>query len=420
MLDVDLHIEDVPRIFDRFCRLIGERSWLRRVLAIKREIQGHKFLSEYLTSENDVAFALARCSDLRRRYNTLPAQEIDDELYPALSLAAQIVSIIDKLDRNQQNKLIRRLHGAFNNPDDMRAIQLELLAATHFARRGFSISFPEMNSIETYDVLVNELGDSGLEIECKLVTRDKGRKIHRRDALEFFNVVRDIFSPIQNRLESGLAVVITVSGRLPNHYKEKKRLARWALERVMENGGTTEDDSKSVRVIDFPAETLNRAVLLGNDDTRRDEVDRVTSTTNREVMLMGNTKGGVLAVVVQSSQDDSLMEYTFETLGRAAKSQLSKKRPAMLIVGFHSVDAADLVEIAKKDAKPGNGPTALRINASKFLSSADRRHIVAACFLSRSSLEPFVAGTSNSGGSAYIFHNDESEFWKEDFRGLFQ
>ncbi len=119
------------------------------------------------------------------RFGVIPRHEIENRaLYPALSFAAQVLSIIDRSPREQAHRIVRRVHGALKKPDDMRAMQLELVAATHFARRGHSIIWPEeTDEIGTFDLLIEDIGTDGLEIECKSMSEDKGRKIHRRDAL---------------------------------------------------------------------------------------------------------------------------------------------------------------------------------------------------------------------------------------------
>jgi hypothetical protein len=69
-------------------------------------------------------------------------------------------------------------------PEEMRGLQLELTAATHSTRQWYTVRWPELEPdhplIEgaTFDLLIEDLGESGLELECKAASHDNGRLIH--------------------------------------------------------------------------------------------------------------------------------------------------------------------------------------------------------------------------------------------------
>ena len=149
MLKIQSQTNEIPNIFARFKDVIDERYWLKRMVLIKDAIRGHQFLKEYLTEENSIAFALAQCSALVDKYGRIPLHETENRaLYPAITLAAQVLSIMEHSPKIEAKKLIQRMRGAFKNPDDMRAIQLEIRAATHFVIRGHSIKWPEMEGLQ--------------------------------------------------------------------------------------------------------------------------------------------------------------------------------------------------------------------------------------------------------------------------------
>ena len=213
-----MHTNETPELFARFRKVIDERYWLKRISSIKADIRGHPYLAEYLADENAIAFAFAQCSNLLDRYGRIPMQEAENrDLYPAIGLAAQVLSIMDHSSSKEAEKLAHRIRGAFKNPDDMRAIQMEIMAATHFVLRGNSISWPEMEGTRTgtFDLLVKDLGSNGLEIECKSISGDKGRKIHRREALDFHHLVKPGLQAWSKSLQTGISVVLTLSDRLP-------------------------------------------------------------------------------------------------------------------------------------------------------------------------------------------------------------
>jgi hypothetical protein len=79
---------------------------------------------------------------------------------------------------------------------------------------------------------------------------------------------------------------------------------------------------------------------------------------------------------------------------------------------------AQMVDLAEHDGKSDVAATELRRAVSKFLSNAERDHVVGVNFLSRTHLEEIAANTVTSRGSAYYFPRKESKSWHGDFEGL--
>lgn len=419
MLKVEIQTGEIPDVFVRFKDAIDERYWLKRTVSIKDNIRGQPFLRDHLVEENAIAFALARCSDLVARYGRIPMQEAENRnLYPAIGLAAQVLSIMEHSSDLEAKRLIQRIRGAFKNPDDMRAIQLEIMVATHFVLRGHSIIWPEMERVGTFDLLVKDLGNNGLEIECKSVSGDKGRKIHRREALEFHQLVKPQLQTVSLSLQTGVAVVLTVPGRLPTLFQQKRDLAKYVIGSVLTAQNIVLEDGSDIRVSEFDMTTLWGIGTDGRPVISKAAIDQITATKNRESMILGNNNGAIV-FVLQSRQDDTVLQCVFDTVSESAKSQVSKCRPALFLVGLHGMEAEGLLSIAMQDNDPKQPPTALRVAVSDFLSKQYRDHVVGVGFLSGSALNPGLDGVIKNNGTAYVFPKKESNFWHEDFSGLF-
>ena len=201
MLPTDLFTHELGDTFERFCHLVGEASWRSRAAAIESEMRGQPILRAHLAESHHIVLALDRWSHERANG---AVDSNNPALYPAYRLAAQALAIIDHAPSDQKSPLIRRIQGALRNPDDMRALLLELTVATHFVKRGHTISWPELVGMGRFDIFVEDIGASGLEVECKSASEDKGRRIHRRDALEFHALIRHRLEPLAHRLSSGL------------------------------------------------------------------------------------------------------------------------------------------------------------------------------------------------------------------------
>jgi len=411
---------DMPDVYRRFAEVIGPKHWRDRVAKMKGAIKSNRFLSDYLRTENSIAFALDRCGDVIAHYGRLPDEEAATRaLYPAIGFAGQVLSMMELATPVEAERLRKRVQDTLKNPDSMRGYLLELGVATHFARRGHTLEWPEMVGLGTFDLLVTDLAGNGLEIECKSVSADKGRRVHRPEALEFLNLLWPELAPIRKSLRTGLSVVLTVPGRLPTRYADRAALARRIRQQINIGQSARFEDGSDIRITEFHVGRLGDIASDGRPERVRDAIENVTATQNREGMLTGTDAGGALAFVVQSAVNDDFMDTTFDTLSEASKRQLTGTRPGILIAGFDSLDAEQLLSIARQDRDPQKTPTALARKVSKFLSAEHRDHVVGVGFLSRGAQVPSIDGLLDNDGTAYYFPKRQSPFWHDDFSGLF-
>jgi hypothetical protein len=419
MLALDVHSHFVPDIFRRFALLIGDQHWRKRVHACKQEMKGNVFLRSYLMRENDIAFQLDRLSELMDQFGTIPAAEADNPaITPAAVLATQALSIMEDATKDDAEQFRRRIHGALKNPTDMRGLQLELTAATHFARRGSQISWPKTTGKGIFDLLVESDAHDPLEVECKSIGEDKGRKIHRLEVIGFAGLLKPELSSTVTGLNKGISVVMTVPDRLPSAHKERVALAK-ALARAIFAGNDCDlADGSVIRISDFHVSQLGNVPRLDPRDVRA-AVDAISGTDNRSTVIIGTRAGGVLALTVQSRRDDAFLTSVFDTFSDAARRQLTASRAGMLWAGFDGLDGAQLLSIAERDQDSSQQPTALRVAVSDFLSSSSRDHIIGVGFTSRGAHRPAQDGVTEMGGTAYYFPKRKSPFWCDGFGGMF-
>lgn len=419
IIETEIHTSEIPEMYRRFERLIDSKHWHNKVRLCKDAIKGNPLLDEYLRYENSIAFKLDQLGNLLEKYQKIPIHLIEDRsFYPAVRFAAQILSLIGISSGAEAERLRRRVHGAFRNPADMRGLCLELGAATHFTRRGKVIRWPEMDSTGTFDLLVEDIGNDGLEVECKSISSDKGRRIHQGEAIEFYALLKPRLKPFLDTLNSGLCVVLTLPLRLPSLFKERQQLSKDVAHAVLSGTDSTLSDGTTVRLKDFETHTLDLNILNVSVKKVRSKLNQISGTDNRSAIIIGSKKGGVLAFILQSQQDDSFLQTMFNTLSDAAKRQFSKKRASLLLTSLDGIDSDQLRSVGLQDRTVTEPPTALRVEVSKFLDSQERKHVVGVCFLAR---DEFIedGSTIQTGGATYYFHNPQSPYWSEDMKELF-
>jgi hypothetical protein len=347
-------------------------------------------------------------------------------LTDAVQFMAQVVSLVDDLPARMRNSFLGRVRNALRKPEEMRGLQLELTAATHFTRHGHTVRWPELEPDHpliqgaTFDLLIEDLGDTGLEIECKAASHDKGRSIHQASALKFYEILRKELVSVSNALRTGLAVIVSVPGQLTASPEGQRELARHVRSQIIEGVTGELPDGTSVRISEFDMTMMRDVDINPDSPAARAIVDAITHTHNRSAMLLGRRNVGALAIVLQSVQDDSLMTAVFETARVAARDQLTGRRAGLVLVDFQGIEADELRTVAYQDADHTQAPTAARIAASRFLAGPSREHVVGIGFLSQGELTRLDDGGLTGSGITYHFNNETSPFWGPEFAEIFR
>ena len=405
----------VPAVYRRLATAIGPEHWQGAVARQETAIRSNHFLGNYLRSEYAIAYQLEKLRVLAAAHGYVPSQACNDRsIFPALGFAAQVLGVLNQCTNKQARTFVRRVRTAFSSAENMHGLRLELQAATHFTRRGKHVSWHRANNTGTFDLLVDDLGTSGLEVECKSISDNKGRRIHRLDALNFWGEVWKDISTVAQHLHTGMAVVLTVPYRLPTDREMRAALAREVVSQVVAGTGAKLSDGSDLRMQTFDPDQV-KAAVGDNRQGMRSAIDVATGTTNREAALYSTPGGGLLAFVMQSTVEDDLLDQVFATLNDSASRQFTGRRGALFWVALQGLDAKQLMSVHEQDSDPEQRPTGLRQGVRNFLTNAPA-HIVGVVFGSRSGLHPTVDGHTDLGGMTNFFVKEQSPHWHESFR----
>ncbi len=421
----------LPELFARFSEVIGEQYWRKRVHHfIKNRLRQNRLLKSYLEDEEALALGFALCSDLVKRYKRLPAghrEGLPLSTYQSLTFAAQALYLLDKAPYASRNAIVGRIRGGFQCPTDLRAMQLEFQAGAHFAQQGYTVRWPELensgtSSAKKADLLIEDLGPMGLEVECKSIAKDRGRRIGEGEAIEFWNVVQKCIPKEFSRgLSTGIFVVITVPLRLPTSLSERQALAAGIYRSILA-GADLSTPEFSVRIGAFdPNLALTPDQIPGNGMILSQQaVEGITGAANANAFFSWTEESsGALLLVLRSAKDDTIFDATLRELRQGAE-QMSGERPGILLAGLDGVSVERMVDLGMREEDPYKSPNRLRVEASRFLANdTSRDHIVGLSFLSRSELLRNPEDDNLTQRSvAYHFARPQSPMWHEDFGSI--
>lgn len=416
MIATEVNLEDITRLFIRFSIIVGKKFWQDRVKLLKQEIKGHSHLEDLLVQQNNIAFKLLDLSQQIEKYGHIRKKLRHNlDYYPTYTFIVQFLSVYDGFPAEKKNLILRRVQTSFKNPDELRSLIVEFSAATHFAARGYSVSWPEMEGDGNIDLVIDDFGENGLEVECKAVSSQTGRKISSREAAHLFSICRPIVTNSIYPEVGGLAIVITVNG---DYLKYLDNL-RSSLEIFLMNGEVIETETYSISASRFDLSELDGFKFTNNNPQLREVIDKVSSTENCESMLVGNSKRAVLLVIRHESTDTTLMKI-YSTIKGSAKKQPSKKRPVLYVVGFEDITGEQLLSVASQDQDESLSPTGIRLVTSRFLDSPERQHVVGVAYISTTNYDSSNPEITSASGRAYYFANRQSVFWDYRMEQLFQ
>lgn len=417
----ELHTNDIPNIYHRFSTLIGEKRWKAQVVKLKKQLRFRKHLQLTYDEDFQIVYELAKCANSKDANGMLAHNKTTDRsIYAALSFAAQTLSIIDNLPKTQRPLLVARIRSAISNAEDMRALRLELLVATHFSRAGSTVEWPEITQGDsTVDLLLPNLGKLGCEIECKSISRDKGKKIHREEAQDFLALVKTTTGTRLRGLSVNLAVVVTLPDRLTKNRNVQTILAHQVVGAVLTNTAITLDDGTTIKVSEVEQSKFDSITSASNRSQLSFAIDQATNTRNEESTFMTNGKGS-LVCVIRSAKQDTLGDSLRTTLRQSARTQASGNRPLFFVVSLQDLEPDELRHLSTEDMKEETCPTVLKVIANQLIQSTTCPYIVGISFLSGKAIGPSVYGEESSDGRSYSFLRPESPFYDKDIEAFFE
>jgi hypothetical protein len=367
-----LSTDEAPRLLDAFLRILGREPWLKRYRTLRQQVRGNPLMAEFVARHHDLELAMGRWLEAEASGGPLSPHIRTPSDYALFSFVAAVSQVYGELEAAGRNRLVGTLRDGLNTDRGLRPFQNEIETAIHLIRAGFDVVFWDMEQGDGFDFLAVR-DNIELEVECKSVSGDLGKRVHTRRMLDFSRHVRAALTETLDRLNGGRLVRVSVADRLPAQpalLEEMARDVRSALVGIPCRSAAHTIDVQHFELTGTPFESsaaLTREAMAQFLETQLGRSDLYAFSDDRR------GKAAVV-VVVESEHRDGVIGELLRDLKKAA-GQFSKSRAAIVVVQFLELEANAFRELARRESENPRNASALQVATHRFLDSPGRSHV---------------------------------------------
>lgn len=336
-LFVPTELDQLADYIDRFMTLVGRERWFKRVDQLDVEQRKSPYHWKIVVDYHWLEMAISFQSDVLAKEGCLIPELTDALILAALNFAAITVEVHSQLTPKGKYVLEGRLRDALKADTGFAPLYLELDLAQRLMDYGYDVQFADMDGLAQFD-LVFSRGTFVGEVECKSLSADAGRQIHRKDFYRFMESIAPALAA-HGELRRQEVLIISLEARLSPNASRQAELLQATIS-MLRDGAPA--------VVKGPGFKLERVSYAGplaevptHDQKAFYKACKMMFGANIHVAGGLTERGGCL-VVMRSQREDDTSKPMLEAMRKAA-SQFSGERPAFIAIQEHGIEAADLM-----------------------------------------------------------------------------
>ncbi|HEY8024997.1 MAG TPA: hypothetical protein VIF60_10555 [Burkholderiaceae bacterium] len=286
----------------------------------------------------------------------------------------------------------RKFAGSFGARAGAPAALFEMTMAHHFHNSGYKLEWCEDVGAPMPEFVARKQGLE-LEVECKQLSIDTGRRVARLDFCQFCDLLYQQLRPLE--LMGDLHV--DVDERLSNKRQDQVRMVSDIVKTLKRGKGEGVFDWGNVTMHMLPDD---RALI---DFARVEAAHLRNKPLQAHFAMMARDRDGSatapIAVSLTCRKADGVLKCVYDTLADAARIQLSGIRPGVICLFIPGIE--DFNDLAQ-----GSGLEAI---TRKFFDSENRSHVAGVVYSSNELIARSVAGV-NFSTQALAYRNLSCRF----------
>lgn len=409
---IEMSPKNLRNVIPRLASIAGWSAWKHRTVNLKSECSRIPTWDTYLWERHGLELTFDQVHQYYCNTGRYPWPPRSAEEYQLYAFAAGAVGIFGQLSTGAKSRFAGAMRSGLEKEFGLGPLAFEVKTSVHFVSRGFDIDFHDLETGGGFDFLVSKQ-NSKLEIECKHLSADIGRQIHRRKLQSLSGV---LFQTLVRFKESDRRVRLlrlSLPGRLSGNQEDQKSLVDKLVSVLSGEAGSVHDEQCEITSQFFPIESSPFTAEQGHNLTRETVQSYLSDEVGIELPhIITHWRPGECATIVsvESKKKDRVLDSIFDKLKRDAKKQFSEKIPALLCVYLADITEDQLLRIAG-DEKAGK-PTGLQILASALLNKRPHLHSVA--LITEGSVKEIQSAIGKHStkstqeiGPAYYFRNSD-------------
>jgi hypothetical protein len=374
--NVDAAPAELPAFLQRLTEIVGFPAWRQREQAFAKQIAENPLIEGYLDLQFPIERAMIYALRYRKSTGRVPsALTADAQTGLLYSFAGMITRIYSRLSSSAKQRLEGRLRGALKDDAGLMPLAFEMRTAAHLMAAGFDVEPQDLCSGGGFDFLATKTPGVELEIECKSVGADLGRKVH---LLRQYQLGKFLYPLMRAGECPGIVrlAVATLPDRLfpARHFMEAvaATIGRSLEGRIaVFQEGCCSVSYKELPIRGTPFDHSPPPLRMADD--AMEYCSSVLGYEVGHVMTVFVPRVSATVVAVRSQKKDEFLLGVYRQLREAAK-QLSASRAGVICVQFRNITSAELRDIAGEPAASGK-PTALQLMTNKFFDSPARSRV---------------------------------------------
>jgi hypothetical protein len=374
-LQTDVNPSALPALMRQVAGVAGWQVWKNRVQALTSLAKGNPFWPRFVVERHSLEMAFCEARQHIKNAGRCAWPPRTAEEYRLYCFVANIARVHEKLGEGGKSRLSGQIRSGLEKEFGLGPLDFEMKIAAHLMSRGFDVDFHDLENGGGYDFLATSDGRK-IEIECKYISGDTGRKIHRRKLYDLGGLLSPIMSRAVEGKQGGIHLRVDLPDRLHGS-KEQQQAVASQIQIALNDESPSENEVCGISIERFGISSslfsTERGTTITEDDTR--EFCNVRGLESGHTLFRWTPDKTAIVISFKSRKEDIVLTKILERLKEDAKRQFTRQLPALICVHMADLSEKQLLDIAEVDKS--ETPTGIRIVLSKLLRERPHVHSVA-------------------------------------------
>lgn len=355
--------------------IAGVARWNKRLEEIADQLSALPIYRDYYLSRYAIETGVIKLVVDREDENKKFYWPSDDGTRAALAFLCMSARVYRRLNSTGKTNFRGMFLDSLKDEKSLAALAFEMQVANHFMRRMFHVDFTDLQKRARCDLKVTR-NETTIEIECKSLSGDLGRRVHLRKIYNVARLLNEQLTVLSRQMTTGCLFDIVVDERLTASNRQVEAI-RQAIS--SQQSLSAAEAGLSVRCISFDLSDTpfrpgagHEADLLG-DALQGFLIDRFGIHTGGAFCVASRTAGAVV-VSFRAKTEDKVIDGVYRRMKKEALDQFSGAYPALICGNLEALTEAQLEAMSAR-SENGQKPHGLTLISNRLFSESGREHL---------------------------------------------